>query len=103
MGEMINSMGVDIYGGALGKVLQAQRVTQFVSSYTPDVEKWEIGATGASVLAEVLKNTNTLEALDLERNEIGDIGVIAIADALKLNSSLKNLMLESNQFGPDGA
>ena len=47
-----------------------------------------IGATGATALAEALKVNSTIITLNLRNNNIGDTGATALAEALKVNSTI---------------
>ena len=67
-----------------------------------NLEKNNIGDTGASALSNALELNFTLTYLNLSFNSIEDIGAIAFADSLKVNSSLVTLDLGANTFGNIG-
>ena len=58
---------------------------------------------GAKILADVLKNNNTIQTLDLSGNKLGVSGTKAIAISLQTNTSLQHLNLYSNKVDVDGA
>ena len=56
----------------------------------------------AIIVAELLKNNETVHRLDLARNQISDAGVCALALMVQSNSTIEYLNLESNTFGERG-
>jgi Ran GTPase-activating protein (RanGAP) involved in mRNA processing and transport len=68
------------------------------------LEKNDISAKGATVLASVLFNNTTLTELYLSKNRICDMGVHALVQVLSINNStLKSLNLHSNNITDEGA
>ncbi|CAF0862927.1 unnamed protein product [Adineta steineri] len=62
-----------------------------------------ITSTGASYLADALRQNNTLEVLSLWNNNLNDIGIRYLTDMLKINKSLKKLDLSGNHITNIGA
>jgi Ran GTPase-activating protein (RanGAP) involved in mRNA processing and transport len=63
----------------------------------------QIGAEGASALADALKMNSSVTNINLDDNAIGDEGASVLADALKVNTSVTDISLRSNKFGAKGA
>lgn len=62
-----------------------------------------IGPNVARVLADALKENETLTELDLSHNNIGPNGAMVLADVIQVNSTLTKLNLYGNSIGPNGA
>lgn len=62
-----------------------------------------IGVTGATALAQMLKSNTGLAGLYLDGNNLGDDGATALAEALKYNNALTTLDLNYNNIGNNGA
>jgi len=63
----------------------------------------DIGSEGASAIACALKGNSTLQRLDLGANNVGDKGASALSEALRMNSTLETLHLSRNHIGAAGA
>ena len=62
-----------------------------------------IGPAGASSIADLVRNTKTLQFVSLEWNQIGSPGAKAFADSLQQNKCLTHLDLRNNGIDNDGA
>ncbi|GBG35257.1 Hypothetical Protein FCC1311_114802 [Hondaea fermentalgiana] len=62
-----------------------------------------IGAEGATALANALVKNESLQSLNLWSNKIGAEGARALANALASNESLQTLDLDWNNIGLEGA
>lgn len=63
---------------------------------------YEIGYTGAQVLAEILKTNTSLTKLELSENKIGDNGSKEFAEVLKVNTALTSLHIVNNKISDEG-
>jgi hypothetical protein len=59
----------------------------------------DIGAEGASALAEAFKAKTHLTNIDLRDNKICAVGASALVEALKVNTSVTNINLDRNRIG----
>ena len=62
-----------------------------------------IGDAGATQLAGMLRENETVTEMDLRDNQIGDEGARALADMLRENETVKAMYLDGNQIGAEGA
>lgn len=62
-----------------------------------------LSPNGATSLANLLKNSASLQTLSVEWNQIASAGCIHIAHALHMNNSLLHLDLRNNGINDDGA
>lgn len=58
---------------------------------------------GAAALAEIMKDTSSLNFVSLEWNQLGSDGARSLSEALTFNTSLQHLDLRNNNIGDDGA
>jgi hypothetical protein len=63
----------------------------------------QIGAEGASLLANALEVNTSVTAIEIGLNGIGVEGASVLADALKLNEAVTIIALGWNQIGDNGA
>jgi len=68
-----------------------------------NLNKNNIGDSGATALAEAFKLNSTITEVDLRSNNIGATGATALAEAFKINSTITTVDLWENNIGPDGA
>jgi hypothetical protein len=61
-----------------------------------------IAQAGASAIADLLRNTITLQFVSIEWNQIGSVGAKAFADSLPQNRCLTYLDLRNNGIDNDG-
>ena len=109
---IINNMGINEKDssniisqiGATGAtaIANALKVNSSLTSLNLTGNNYIGGATGATAIADALKVNSSLTGLSLNSTFIGDTGAIAIADALKVNSSLTGLSLEYNSIRSSG-
>ena len=64
---------------------------------------WQMGDSGAAILAHAMAANSTLTHLYLSANGIGDSGAAALAKAVEINSTLTCLNLFENGIGDSGA
>ena len=64
---------------------------------------WQMGDSGAAILAHAMAANSTVTELYLLGNGIGDSGAAALAKAVEINSTLTHLYLLSNRIGDSGA
>ena len=64
---------------------------------------WQMGDSGAAILAHAMAANSTLTHLYLSANGIGDSGAAALAKAVEINSTLTCLNLYGNGIGDSGA
>jgi len=67
-----------------------------------DLTDTQLGSKGGLVIAQLLRNNNTLQRLNLSRNSIGTKGMKAIASELTTNSTLQSLDLSYNNIRSRG-
>jgi hypothetical protein len=89
--------------GAEGASALADALKVNTSVAKIDLEGNDIGAEGASALAEALKVNITATDINCMFNKIGDAGASALADALEENKSVTNINLGYNIIGDEGA
>jgi hypothetical protein len=97
--------------GALGDALKSVSSSGAMSCLTHlNVAQNSIGPSGATALAQALRNNVALKVLNLDANRIGDGGAQAVAAALKVNAGLTHVvlgdlghMVGGNQIGKQGA
>jgi Ran GTPase-activating protein (RanGAP) involved in mRNA processing and transport len=68
-----------------------------------DLTENEIGADGASALADALKVNTSIRTIDLESNSIDTKGAIALADAFTVTTSVTKLIPAHNEIFDEGA
>jgi Ran GTPase-activating protein (RanGAP) involved in mRNA processing and transport len=68
-----------------------------------DLTDTQLGSKGGRVIAQLLRNNDTLQELNLTNNSIGPNGIKAIVPELTANSSLQLLNLSYNNIKPRGA
>ena len=66
-----------------------------------DLSHNNIGTQGAIALAEALKENNSIIYINLDTNNIGDIGAAALAEALKINQNIIHIDLSVIDIGTD--
>ena len=82
----------------LGTALKSNKILKIL-----ELSNNVIGDIGATVIADGIKDMNSLICLSLFNSQIGDIGAAAIADGIKGMSSLAEVYLYNNQVGNSGA
>ena len=62
-----------------------------------------IGDAGATKLAGMLRENETVTTMNLRFNQIGDEGARALADGLRENETVTTMRLSNNRIGNEGA
>jgi len=78
-------------------------IKQSKSLTSVDLGYNQIGAVGASAIAEAIKQSQSLTTVTLSGNSIGGEGASAIAEAIKQSKSLTTVNLSGNSIGVVGA
>ena len=103
MHEPVNNIG-DAGAAALANMLSQGFYDEVKELFIPvmknlvmmDLHSNRISDHGAKLLADALKENDTLTVLDLSRNYISDAGCQFFCDALQENSAIKVLNLIQN-------
>ena len=89
--------------GDRGAIALAEMLKESRTLQQLNISDNSIGQGGATTLAEVLKENGTLQQLNVSRNSIGPGGATALAEMLKENGTLQQLDVSGNSIGQGGA
>ena len=91
---LISLSKVDIEETGASNIAEVLKNTTIVRGL--DLNNNPIGDNGLQMIFNSLKENNTLDFLDVANCQMTDTGVASLADALQVNSTLKTLHIEDN-------